>query len=133
MRNASLSLSLYFSHFLSYCVKQKSPHKLFNWATHISALFLPATDGKQLIRTRYLSHVTGYQPIRDQYFLIQSVSWSLLSGLIHSNILYDHIRTSISLLEVFIGLCEDTVEGDTVHEDLGTINVVFLCVLEHKF
>eukprot|EP00116_Pleurobrachia_bachei_P016967 sb/3477229/ len=24
----------------------------------------------QPIRTRYLGHVTGYQPIRDQYFLI---------------------------------------------------------------
>eukprot|EP00116_Pleurobrachia_bachei_P018827 sb/3479089/ len=24
--------------------------------------------GKQPIRTRYLGHVTGYQPIRDQYF-----------------------------------------------------------------
>eukprot|EP00116_Pleurobrachia_bachei_P018484 sb/3478746/ len=27
---------------------------------------------KQPIRTRYLGHVTGYHPIRDQYFLIQS-------------------------------------------------------------
>eukprot|EP00116_Pleurobrachia_bachei_P009510 sb/3469772/ len=28
---------------------------------------------KQPIRTPYLGHVTGYQPIRDQYFLIRSV------------------------------------------------------------
>eukprot|EP00116_Pleurobrachia_bachei_P012755 sb/3473017/ len=28
---------------------------------------------KQPIRTLYLSHVTGYPPIRDQYFLIRSV------------------------------------------------------------
>eukprot|EP00116_Pleurobrachia_bachei_P012334 sb/3472596/ len=28
---------------------------------------------KQPIRTRYLGHVTGYQPIRDQCFLIRSV------------------------------------------------------------
>eukprot|EP00116_Pleurobrachia_bachei_P011079 sb/3471341/ len=28
-----------------------------------------ATGSKQPIRTRYLGHVTGYQPIRDQYFL----------------------------------------------------------------
>eukprot|EP00116_Pleurobrachia_bachei_P018171 sb/3478433/ len=28
---------------------------------------------KQPIRTRYLGHVTSYQPIRDQYFLIRSV------------------------------------------------------------
>ena len=28
---------------------------------------------KQPIRTRYLGHVTDYQPIRDQYSLIRSV------------------------------------------------------------
>ena len=28
---------------------------------------------KQPIRTRYFGHVTGYQPIRDQYFPIRSV------------------------------------------------------------
>eukprot|EP00116_Pleurobrachia_bachei_P015986 sb/3476248/ len=28
---------------------------------------------KQPIRTRYLGHVIGYQPIRDRYFLIRSV------------------------------------------------------------
>eukprot|EP00116_Pleurobrachia_bachei_P015668 sb/3475930/ len=33
----------------------------------------PTDTGKQPIRIRYLSHVTGYQPIRDQYFLIRSV------------------------------------------------------------
>eukprot|EP00116_Pleurobrachia_bachei_P003486 sb/3463748/ len=33
-----------------------------------------STDtSKQLIRARYLGHVTSYQPIRDQYFLIRSV------------------------------------------------------------
>eukprot|EP00116_Pleurobrachia_bachei_P011385 sb/3471647/ len=32
------------------------------------------TCGCVPIRTRYLDHVTGYQPIRDQYFLIRSVS-----------------------------------------------------------
>ena len=37
---------------------------------------LAATDAdaevsKQPIRTRYLGHVTGYQPIRDQCFLIR--------------------------------------------------------------
>ena len=26
-------------------------------------------QGKQPIRARYLGHVTGYRPIRDQYFL----------------------------------------------------------------
>ena len=33
----------------------------------------PTDTSKQPIRTRYLGHVTGYQPIRDQYFLIRSV------------------------------------------------------------
>ena len=28
---------------------------------------------KQPIRSRYLGHVTGYQPIRDQYFMVRSV------------------------------------------------------------
>eukprot|EP00116_Pleurobrachia_bachei_P012760 sb/3473022/ len=47
------------------------------WAeTHISlsrsSLSLPGRDTcKQPIRTRYLGHVTGYQPIRDQYFLVK--------------------------------------------------------------
>ena len=33
----------------------------------------PTYTSKQPIRTRYLCHVTGYQPIRDQHFLIRSV------------------------------------------------------------
>eukprot|EP00116_Pleurobrachia_bachei_P002225 sb/3462487/ len=33
----------------------------------------PTETSKQPFRTRYLGHVTGYQPIRDQYFLIRSV------------------------------------------------------------
>eukprot|EP00116_Pleurobrachia_bachei_P002404 sb/3462666/ len=33
----------------------------------------PTDTSKQPIKTRYLGHVTGYQPIRDQYFLIRSV------------------------------------------------------------
>eukprot|EP00116_Pleurobrachia_bachei_P016258 sb/3476520/ len=31
----------------------------------------PTETSKQPIRTRYLGHVTGYQPIRDRYFLIR--------------------------------------------------------------
>eukprot|EP00116_Pleurobrachia_bachei_P004707 sb/3464969/ len=38
----------------------------------------PTDTSKQPIRTRYLGHVTGYQPIRDQYFLIRSVPVSFL-------------------------------------------------------
>eukprot|EP00116_Pleurobrachia_bachei_P005007 sb/3465269/ len=33
----------------------------------------PTETSDQPIRTRYLGHVTGHQPIRDQYFLIRSV------------------------------------------------------------
>ena len=33
----------------------------------------PTESSKQPIRARYLGHVTGHQPIRDQYFLIRSV------------------------------------------------------------
>eukprot|EP00116_Pleurobrachia_bachei_P004888 sb/3465150/ len=33
----------------------------------------PADTSKQPIRTRYLGYVTGYQPIRDHYFLIRLV------------------------------------------------------------
>eukprot|EP00116_Pleurobrachia_bachei_P009700 sb/3469962/ len=33
----------------------------------------PTEPSKQPIRARYLGHVTGYQPIRDQYLLIRSV------------------------------------------------------------
>eukprot|EP00116_Pleurobrachia_bachei_P005924 sb/3466186/ len=44
-------------------------------------MYLPTKKGretrrnrpKQVIRTSYLDHVTGYQPISDQYFLIRSV------------------------------------------------------------
>eukprot|EP00116_Pleurobrachia_bachei_P015440 sb/3475702/ len=36
---------------------------------------------KQPIRTLYLGHVTGYQPIRDEYFLIRSVLTTHLSKL----------------------------------------------------
>eukprot|EP00116_Pleurobrachia_bachei_P015534 sb/3475796/ len=33
----------------------------------------PTETSKQPIRTRYLDHVTGYQPIREHYFLIRSI------------------------------------------------------------
>ena len=33
----------------------------------------PTEPSKQPIRIRYLGHVTGYQPIRDQYFPIWSI------------------------------------------------------------
>eukprot|EP00116_Pleurobrachia_bachei_P016786 sb/3477048/ len=36
-------------------------------------LYRSTDASKQPIRTSYLGHVTGYQPMRDQYFLIRSV------------------------------------------------------------
>ena len=33
----------------------------------------PTDISKQPIRASYLGHVTGYQPIRDQYFMVRSV------------------------------------------------------------
>eukprot|EP00116_Pleurobrachia_bachei_P015765 sb/3476027/ len=56
----TLSFLLSFSHFLS----SKNQYIMYQEPTETS---------KQPIRTRYLGHVTGYQPIRDQYFLIRSV------------------------------------------------------------
>eukprot|EP00116_Pleurobrachia_bachei_P014638 sb/3474900/ len=37
----------------------------------------PTKTSKHPIRTRYLGHVTGYQSIREQYFLILSVPGSI--------------------------------------------------------
>ena len=34
----------------------------------------PTVPSKQPIRVCYLGHVTGNQPVRDQYFLIRSVA-----------------------------------------------------------
>eukprot|EP00116_Pleurobrachia_bachei_P002713 sb/3462975/ len=42
----------------------------------------PTEISKQPIRTCYLGHVIGYQPIRDQYFLIRSVSVELPAPLL---------------------------------------------------
>eukprot|EP00116_Pleurobrachia_bachei_P016908 sb/3477170/ len=75
----------------------------------------PTESCKQPIRTRYLRHVTGYQPIRYYCFLIRSVPAIMLtlegaaehkhitmlfnmSGCGLSNIDYDFIKYLISLL-----------------------------------
>eukprot|EP00116_Pleurobrachia_bachei_P013288 sb/3473550/ len=38
---------------------------------------VPTDTSKQPIRTRHLGHVTGYQPIRDQYYLCRLVPVTL--------------------------------------------------------
>eukprot|EP00116_Pleurobrachia_bachei_P018792 sb/3479054/ len=45
----------------------------------------PTDTSKQPIRTRYLGQVTGYQPIRDQYFLIRPVPGRLVVDLSKSS------------------------------------------------
>ena len=40
-------------------------------------LYVICSRNRQPIRTRYLSHVTDYQPIRDQFFLILTAIPSL--------------------------------------------------------
>ena len=54
--------------------------------THFSSAQEPTESSKQPIRARYLGHVTSYQPIRDQYFLIRSVPaaqlYTVLFGLV---------------------------------------------------
>ena len=48
-------------------------HIFIDEAAQVGYIQEPTEFCKQPIRTRYLGHVTGYQPIRDQYFLIRSV------------------------------------------------------------
>ena len=54
------------------CKASGSP--AISWVDEDKITELPTSQysmiGKQPIRTRYLGHVTGYQPIRDQYFPI---------------------------------------------------------------
>ena len=40
---------------------------------------------QQPIRTRYLRHVTGYQPVRDQYFLVRSVPVLYLTAAVNTS------------------------------------------------
>ena len=49
----------------------------FPWATVLQSNGTcqePTGPSKQPIRARNLGHVTGYKPIRDQYFPVRSVS-----------------------------------------------------------
>ena len=51
-------------HYLLFLADQGLDHMLYLQATELS---------KHPIRSRYLDHVTGHQPIREQYFMIRSV------------------------------------------------------------
>eukprot|EP00116_Pleurobrachia_bachei_P006268 sb/3466530/ len=66
---SSLSISLSFSLSLSPSLSLSIPLSFY-----LKYAQEPSDTSNQPIRTRYLGHVTGYQPIRDQYFLIRSVT-----------------------------------------------------------
>eukprot|EP00116_Pleurobrachia_bachei_P008615 sb/3468877/ len=59
-------------------------------------LLFPLIQVNKPIRTRYLGHVTGYQPIRDQYFLIWSARLSrvLISVFFSSSFTVARVPTS---------------------------------------
>ena len=53
----------------------------------------PTEPSKQPIRAGHLGHVTGYQPLRDQYFMVRSVPASLIN--LRSMKICIHITTSL--------------------------------------
>eukprot|EP00116_Pleurobrachia_bachei_P012596 sb/3472858/ len=52
---------------------------------------VPTKTSKQPIITHYLGHVTGYQPIRDQYFLIQSVPTASINVVLKGSRGFKHV------------------------------------------
>eukprot|EP00116_Pleurobrachia_bachei_P010706 sb/3470968/ len=74
----SLSLSFYLKHSLPLSLSHSFIFSLvlsYLGLSHLSnnTISSSISSRKQPIRTRYLGHVTVYQPIKDQYFLIRSV------------------------------------------------------------
>eukprot|EP00116_Pleurobrachia_bachei_P008590 sb/3468852/ len=79
-----LILNLLVFHFQSCLSQSRSATKhMICQVSRGNCDWLFTCTSKQPIRTRYLGHVSGYQPIRDQYFLIRSVpvGYSLTSNL----------------------------------------------------
>eukprot|EP00116_Pleurobrachia_bachei_P003321 sb/3463583/ len=64
-------------------------------------------QGKQPIRTPYLGHVTGYQPIRDQYVLIRSVPGCPFP----SFFLSDSRDLDVKLLPTYPWLCKSDLRS----------------------
>eukprot|EP00116_Pleurobrachia_bachei_P011606 sb/3471868/ len=75
----------------------------------------PTKTCKHPIGTRYLGHVTGYQPIRDQYFLIRSVPE--LNDVVHYYMKWGDMETS----RVKPGLWGSILEGFEVRSG-GLLN-----------
>eukprot|EP00116_Pleurobrachia_bachei_P000647 sb/3460909/ len=105
---------------------------------------------KQPIRTLYLGHVTGFQPIRDQYFLIRSVpgrSQYRYSALSYQNTLVTAIECNLPYTALYTYLAAQdltrfsckvphryffsalsttyTTASDISHADLSTVNGEF--------
>eukprot|EP00116_Pleurobrachia_bachei_P015443 sb/3475705/ len=79
-------------------------------------IFQEPTETSKLI-TRYLGHVTGYLPIRDQYFLIRSnVFLSSLSFRYHKLFTSDicHHSSSFYLSSLVSGLSLPTIHYPTL-------------------
>ena len=58
-------------------------------------------SNKPPIRTRYLGHVTGYQPIRHQYFLVQTVP-GLLDVLFEQTVVWFSSDISLTRYDVLL-------------------------------
>eukprot|EP00116_Pleurobrachia_bachei_P012611 sb/3472873/ len=110
----SLSLSfpiLYLSHSFSISLSLSLSLILLSRPCRIvweSADQEPTETSKQPIRTRYLGHVTGYQPIKRQYLLIRSVpAMGDLSKLVPG------LRSS------FQSITKEGLEGDKSHTKIN--------------
>eukprot|EP00116_Pleurobrachia_bachei_P017011 sb/3477273/ len=79
----------------------------------------PTETSKQPIRSRYIGHVIGYQPIRDQHFLIRVFIWDLykrwasprkkLTKLVHETSYLDYSIPSFKVPEGFKALAPPEV------------------------
>eukprot|EP00116_Pleurobrachia_bachei_P013513 sb/3473775/ len=88
----------------------------------------PTETSKQPIRTCYLGHVTGYQPIRDQYFLIRSVPGTENN---HTKIRYDQ-GDFYGAKNRSHSLCPNNISHTshthTIHNIFCTVNRINDCI-----
>eukprot|EP00116_Pleurobrachia_bachei_P010328 sb/3470590/ len=103
---------------------------------------MPLLKKNQRIRTRYSGHVTGYQPIRDQYFLIRFLP-SVISLLISAQLLHFLLCVLTQLRIIIIIKIERLGDGPLTelvkqdHTTLIQINIteLRLCIFDgtHPF
>eukprot|EP00116_Pleurobrachia_bachei_P014910 sb/3475172/ len=77
----------------------------------------PIETNKQPIITRYLDHVTSYQPIRDQYFLIRQFFLPLL------HFLFIYRPPSLSLLSLSLYLSPSVSPSVSLSLSLPSISL----------